>query len=50
MPRILTDVDELVDEIIERTKGHVRAVTPAALGKPNYILNALVDRAMTGAL
>lgn len=44
------DVEVLVDEIIERVGTDIRLAVPAALGKPNALVNALVQRALDNEL
>lgn len=44
MTRHLTDAQQAVDTIIERTGGVIRLAMPLGLGKPNRLVNALYER------
>src|SRR6056297_671795 len=40
------DVAELVDVVVERLDGEIVVGAPLGLGKPNHVLNELVQRAL----
>ena len=48
--RILEQLGEAVDLILERVGKDLRVATPLAAGKPNHLLNALYDRAKRAGL
>ena len=47
IPKYFQDVDQCVDEILARIGKHIVLAIPVGLGKPNQLVNALFNRAMT---
>lgn len=44
MPRIFTNFDDSLDDLLQFTGNHIIAGTPLGIGKPNALLNALYQR------